>query len=37
MLNLVPENLGRKDVEKILNEELKHVAIIMAEMEKLKK
>jgi rubrerythrin len=37
MLNLVPENLGRQDVEKILNEELKHVAIITAEMEKLKK
>ncbi|HUI92387.1 MAG TPA: ferritin family protein [Chitinivibrionales bacterium] len=37
MLNLVPENLGKKDVEKILNEELKHVSIIMGEMEKLKK
>jgi rubrerythrin len=37
MLNLIPEHLGRKEVEKILNEELKHVAIITAEMEKLKK
>jgi rubrerythrin len=36
MLNIVPENLGKKEVEKILNEELKHVTIIMTEMEKLK-
>jgi rubrerythrin len=37
MLNLVPEHLGKKDVQKILNEELKHVAIITEEMVKLRK
>jgi rubrerythrin len=37
MLNLVPEHLGKKDVQKILNEELKHVAIITEEMGKLGK
>jgi rubrerythrin len=37
MLNLVPEHLGKKDVQKILNEELKHVSIISEEMGKLKK
>jgi rubrerythrin len=37
MLNLVPEHLGKSDVQKILNEELKHVAIITEEMGKLKK
>jgi len=36
MLNLVPEHLGKKDVQKILNEELKHVSIITEEMGKLK-
>jgi rubrerythrin len=37
MLNLVPEHLGKKDVQKILNEELKHVSIITEEMGKLGK
>jgi rubrerythrin len=37
MLNLVPEHLGKKDVQKILNEELKHVTIIIEEMGKLVK
>jgi rubrerythrin len=37
MKNIVPEHLGRGQVEKILNEELKHVSIITAEMHKLKK
>jgi rubrerythrin len=37
MLNLVPEHLGKKDVQKILNEELKHVSIIIEEMGKLRK
>jgi rubrerythrin len=32
MLNLVPEHLGKKEVQKILNEELKHVAIITEEI-----
>jgi rubrerythrin len=37
MLNLVPEHLGKKDVQKILNEELKHVSIISEEMGRLGK
>jgi rubrerythrin len=37
MLNLVPQHLGKNDVEKILQEELKHVAIITDEMKKLNK
>jgi rubrerythrin len=35
MLNLVPEHLGKKDVQKILSEELKHVSIITEEMGKM--
>jgi rubrerythrin len=36
-LNLVPETLGKNDVERILQEELKHVTYITDEMKKLTK
>ncbi len=36
-LNLVPESLGKTDVESILQEELKHVTYITDEMKKLTK
>jgi rubrerythrin len=36
-LNLVPANLGKNDVERILQEELKHVMYITGEMKKLTK
>lgn len=36
-LNLVPADLGRNDVERILQEELKHVTYITDEMKKLTK
>ncbi len=36
-LNLVPADLGKTDVEKILQEELKHVTYITDEMRKLTK
>jgi hypothetical protein len=36
-LNLVPANLGKNDVERILQEELKHVTYITDEMKKLTK
>jgi len=35
LVRMVPADMGRAEVEKILTEEIKHVGIIMKEMEKL--
>ena len=37
MLRMVPEHLGKKTVEKILDEELKHISIITRQMASFKK
>lgn len=37
MRNFVPQDLGKGEIEKILDEELKHMVIITDEMNKLKK
>jgi rubrerythrin len=37
MLNMVPEHLGKKTIEKIIEEELKHISIITRQMGPRKK